>query len=162
MSKSSKSKDVAADESVARRRRGVAPAALLAAALLVTTAVVAVSARSWLTPRTAAKEVVAKTKVMDDSQQQLPADVTLTTLNATGFSPSEIAHEAGRFRIVVRNKSGVADLDLRLDGEQSSRWVERHELGEIQGWVATVELEPGTYTITEANHPDRSCRLIVQ
>lgn len=166
MPKDSKNKSAAGDERVARRKRGVAPAALLAAALMVT-AVVAVSARAWLTPRTAAKALAVKEAavtavVSDEPQQQLPADVTLTTLNSTGFSPSEIAHEAGRFRIVVQNKSGVADLDLRLDGEQSSRWTERHELGEVQGWIAEVELAAGTYTITDSRHPEWVCHLTVE
>jgi hypothetical protein len=161
MSKDSKSKSAVGEERTARRRRSVTTASLLVVSLLVT-AVVAVSARSWLRPRTAANVAVAKTKAMDDPQQQLPGDVTLTTLNSTGFSPLEIAHDAGRFRIVVQNKSGETNLDLRLDGEQSSRWTERHELGEVQGWIAEVELSAGAYTITDSRHPAWVCHLTVQ
>lgn len=155
----------AADVRVGRRGRRAAPAALLVI-VLAGAAGAAVSARAWLRPYPAAVEpdkVVAPTgEGVRDDPPPLPADVTLTTLNASGFEPSEIAHEAGRLRIVVRNQSGEARLDLRLDGEGSSRWAERRALGEVQGWTAEVELAAGTYTITEARHPEWVCRLTVR
>lgn len=153
-----------ADERVEKRWRRGAPAALLVIAVAVA-AVAAVSARAWLTPHLAAMKparVVAPEGVMRDDPPPLPADVTLTTLNPSGFEPSEITHEAGRFRIVVQNKSGEAQLDLRLDGEGSSRWAERHALGEVQGWIAEVELAAGTYTITDSHHPEWVCHLTVR
>lgn len=158
MSKAEMKTNEARGDRTAKTKRYL-PGALLAA--LLVTAVVAVNARSWLTPPAAVKEAAAKTVARDAPQQQLPADVTLTTLKSNGFSPKEIAHEAGRFRVVVQNKSGVTNLDLRLDGEQSSRWVERHELGDVQGWIATVELSAGTYTIADSRHPEWVCRLTV-
>ncbi len=179
MSKGNKKATVAVvtpeGERVRKRRKGTPPTALLLAGLLVTAtaAVVAVSARSWLTPRTpTAKEasIVSVAERRNESpppppqqqQEQLPADVTLTTFNTTGFSPTEITHEAGRFRIVVQNKSALSDLDLRLDSEPTSRWTEQHALGEIQGWVATVELGAGTYLISDARRPELVCHLTVQ
>lgn len=158
-------KEAAMDERDVNRGRRVVPVALLAIALSAA-ACAAVSARAWLTPRTAAAVEPAKVRTpgeeVRDDPPPLPADVTLTTLNASGFSPSELAHEAGRFHVVVRNKSGETNLDLRLDGEESSRWTERHALGEVQGWTAEVELAAGTYTITEARHPEWVCRLSVR
>lgn len=165
MSGGSKGRKAAAmDERAGERRRRAAPAVLLAI-VLSAAAGAAVSARAWLTPRPAAVEpakVVTLEGEVRDDPPPLPADVTLTTLNPSGFSPSEIAHEAGRFRIVVQNKSGEATLDLRLDGEGSSRWSERHALGEVQGWIAEVELAAGTYTITDSHHSEWVCRLTVR
>lgn len=165
MSGGKKGKDaMAADERAGKRKRRMAPTALLAVVLLAA-AGAAVSARAWLAPRPAAAET-AKVRTpgeeLRDDPPPLPADVTLTTLNASGFTPSEIAHEAGRFRIVVQNRSGEVTLDLRLDGEGSSRWMERHALGEVQGWVAEVELAAGTYTITDSRHPEWVCHLTVR
>lgn len=150
-----------ADERDETRRRRVAPVVLLTIALSAT-AGAAVSARGWLTPRPELAKVGAPEGKMKDDPPLLPADVTLTTLDSSGFTPSEITHEAGRFRIVVQNRSGEAVLDLRLDGEGSSRFNERHVLGDVQGWTAEVDLAAGTYTITEAHHQDWSCRLTVQ
>jgi len=138
--------------------------ALTGAAVIV--AFITAGGRGWLAPgveppRHSMPATVTVVGAQDQSPP-VPADVALTTLNTSGFAPAEITHAAGRFRVVVQNRSGAEQLDLRLDGEQSSRWSEQRALGEIQGWVATVELEPGTFTITEARHPEWVCRLTVQ
>lgn len=128
--------------------------------------VAAVGARTQLLPGGvyAMGQVVAAAPErgkQDTSPPPLPPDVTLTTLHSSGFAPTEITHAAGRFRIVIENRSEVKQLDLRLDEEESGRWREEHAIGEIQGWIARVELEPGTYTIKEAHHPGWVCRLTV-
>lgn len=154
------------DKPTARWGAGTARTVLALAAVALVTASAAAGARSWLTPSGEAGETAKAKSIADagvrDDPSPLPADVAFTSLNSSGFAPSEIAHEAGRFRIVVQNKSGEATLDLRLNGEADSRFTERHTLGDVQGWTAEVELGAGEYTITEARHPDRVCHLTVQ
>lgn len=134
-------------------------------AAFVTAMVVAAGALAWQMSATTDSPRLTNTPSAmvagQQTQQELPPDVALTVINSSGFEPAGIAHSRGRFRVVVQNRSGEGALDLRLDGEQSSRWREEHTLGQIQGWIATVELEPGTYTITEARHPAWVCRLTV-
>lgn len=136
--------------------------ALVIAAVI--TAIITPGGRGGLTPggETPRPPTPGSAAGVPDQAQPLPPDVVLTTLDAAGFTPAEIAHEAGRMRVVVQNRSGVARLDLRLDGEQTSRFAERRALGEVQGWTAEVELGAGTYTITEARHPEWVCRLTVR
>ncbi len=131
-------------------------------------AIAVMAAYAWLHRGTAVgnapapSPVAAQVSVAVPVQQQLPADVTLTVLSDTGFTPSEISHAAGHFRVVVQNRSGVRQLDLRLDGEAQSRFAESHVMGEVQGWIASVDLAAGTYTITEASHTGWVCHLTVQ
>lgn len=129
----------------------------------------AINARTWLTTRNAtdsatapSRQVVEPPMIVASASRQEETEVVLTTLTSSGFTPAAVTHGAGSFQIVIQNKSNVPTLDLRLNGEASSRWQRQNTLGEVQGWVATVELEAGTYTITEAQHPEWVCRLIVQ
>ena len=146
----------------ATKTAGMAVAVVVAAVAIMT------GARAWLGTATTAgganqpQPAPAAMVGQPPQQQGVPADVALTVLETSGFAPSEIGHAAGHFRIVVQNHSGVGALDLRIDGEAQSRFAESHVLGEVQGWIAPVELAAGTYTITEANHPAWVCRLAIQ
>jgi hypothetical protein len=90
---------------------------------------------------------------------QDPRNELTVQLNDSGFSPAEVQHAPGRFGIAVQNAtSGEYRLKLlAADG------TVLHEVQVQKGSAAwTVNLQTGTYTLTEANHPQWICRLIVQ
>lgn len=127
--------------------------------MLAIVAMTALGTRTWLTtPSRAAGGVNVQT-----TSQQLPADVAFTTLTSEGFAPATVTHAAGRFKLVVQNRSGIEPPALRFNGEaDGSSWRNVRVIGQVQGWTREVELEAGTYTLTEANHPEWICRVIVQ
>lgn len=91
-------------------------------------------------------------------------EAELITLTPNGFAPAEITRPAGRFLLLVVNRSGEADINLRLEAEDDGRGArrripaferrrrQRHDI---------VDLPPGRYTLTIADHPDWVCRLTI-
>lgn len=81
-------------------------------------------------------------------------------LTNSGFIPTEIIHSAGAFGIAVENKSDANEYKLRLKAEDGSILK---EIPVQKGSVAwSVNLQPGQYRLTEANHEQWVCVIIVQ
>src|SRR5262249_24360630 len=103
---------------------------------------------------------VAASAVQGKSQARLTGSVLLT-VTPRGFDTNEITIPADPFFLIVENRSGLSDMSLTLELEAGNRLravrVQREELD----WAELLDLTPGTYVISEANHPDDICRLIV-
>lgn len=82
-------------------------------------------------------------------------------LKRGGFVPMEITRPAGDFLFSVSNQSGVAEIDLRLGRENGARLHEARLKRERLRWRQQVRLTPGTYLLTEANHPNWVCRIVI-
>lgn len=81
-------------------------------------------------------------------------------LTDSGFVPTEIIHSAGAFGIAVENKSSANEYKLQLKAEDGSILK---EIPVQKGSVAwSVNLQPGQYRLTEANHEQWVCVIIVQ
>lgn len=83
------------------------------------------------------------------------------TLRATGFEPSEIAGRAGHLLLAVDNMTGSGDVTLRLTHESGARLREGAMPLNKARWREVVNLPPGLYTLTDAEHPDRACRISI-
>jgi hypothetical protein len=85
----------------------------------------------------------------------------LVTLTETGFAPSEIVRPMGTFLLVVDNRSGMQEVEFRLDrvagGRVHQARISRHQVD----WMERFTLPPGTYLLSEANRPEWTCRLTV-
>jgi hypothetical protein len=89
------------------------------------------------------------------------ADVLRVTLRPDGIQPAEFEMARGRFLLVVYNKTGLADLALRLEGGLGSA---RQDVRLTRGhsrWRDMVNLPPGQYVLGVADRPDWSCRITV-
>jgi hypothetical protein len=85
-------------------------------------------------------------------------EAELITIRPTGFEPEEIMRPAGRFLLAFDNESGLRDLVFRLEREGGERIVEmRPKRKSDVGGV--MDLPPGLYLVTEANHPEWVFRL---
>jgi hypothetical protein len=89
------------------------------------------------------------------------AEALPISLRAGGFSPSELSRTAGDYYLSINNLSRVQGLTLRLSRENQGRVKEAKTSREKTYWREHVQLSPGTYLITEANHPDWVCRITV-
>jgi hypothetical protein len=82
-------------------------------------------------------------------------------LKKLGFVPREITTAAGDYQLSVNNQSGVSEVSLGLEREHGARLHEARVKKERLRWRQNVRLTPGVYRLTEANHPDWVCRIVV-
>jgi hypothetical protein len=83
------------------------------------------------------------------------------TIRPSGFEPSEITRPAGRFILVVNNRSWLEETDLRLEREGGNRVREVRSRRNKPDWREVVDLPPGQYVLREANNPGWACRITI-
>ncbi len=89
------------------------------------------------------------------------AELLPVMLRAGGFVPREISRPAGEYVLSVNNQSGIPGLELRLTRENGERMHEA-KLSHRKPYLRQpLRLTPGTYMITEADHPEWVCRITV-
>lgn len=88
-------------------------------------------------------------------------EAEVITLRPEGFDPPEVSRPAGRVLFVVDNKSGAEEVVLRLDAADGSRLHEARARRNTRALRRVVNLQPGAYTLTEADHPEWVCRITV-
>jgi len=81
-------------------------------------------------------------------------------LRFAGFAPNEITRPAGDYFFAIGNLSGVKEVTFRLDREHGERLKEVNAKRE-KPLKQIVHLTPGTYLLTEANHPEWVCRITI-
>ena len=81
-------------------------------------------------------------------------------LSSNGFSPSEVQHSPGSFAIAVENTTLSSEYKLRLKAEDGTVLNEVQVQKGSSAW--TVTLQTGRYTLTEVNHSEWICNIIVQ
>lgn len=93
-------------------------------------------------------------------------EAEVITIHPSGFEPAEIRRPAGPLILAVHNRSGLERLALRLDlitGTRPLPVMNRVRDMEMRleraDWDGVVDLPPGNYTVTEANHPEWILRL---
>ncbi len=134
---------------------------VIALLIAVVATTITLGARMWMTASSHAAGMEGSNT--QTANQQLPPDVAFTTLTSSGFAPTVVMHAAGQFKLVVQNKSGIEPPALRFNGEtDGNAWRNVRTLGQVHGWTREVDLDAGTYTLTEANHPEWVCQVRVQ
>lgn len=88
-------------------------------------------------------------------------ETELVTVTPTGFEPVELTRPAGRFILDVDNRSGLEEVELRLDKLRGARERAVRVSRTALDWRDTLRLQPGTYVLTEAHHPQWSCRITI-
>ena len=81
-------------------------------------------------------------------------------LSSNGFSPSEVQHAPGSFAIAVENTTLSTEYKLRLKAEDGTVLNEVQVQKGSSAW--TVTLQTGRYTLTEVNHSEWICNIVVQ
>jgi hypothetical protein len=90
---------------------------------------------------------------------QIEAEVI--TILPSGFQPTQITRPAGKFLLAVENRSGLKSIDFRLDAQSGGRVIQVSRTWERADWSDVVNPPPGTYVLTEANHPTWQCVITI-
>jgi hypothetical protein len=93
----------------------------------------------------------------DNSSERVEAE--LITLKRTGFEPREINRPAGRFILVVHNRSGLEEMSLDLVRENGERIKSVRVHRKKLDWKEVITLPPGVYLLRELNNPEWTCRI---
>jgi hypothetical protein len=94
-------------------------------------------------------------------QKQERVETELLTLQPTGFEPNEIQRPQGAFILGVDNRSGVEQVDLRFVRADGQRLKVLETPRRKTSWREVVDLAPGQYVLSEANHPDWTCTVTI-
>jgi hypothetical protein len=102
------------------------------------------------------------TSTLQGDSQQNRIEAELITVRPTGFEPKEITRPEGQFLLAIDNRSGLQEIEFRLDraggGSESHVRVPRNKID----WRGLIDLRPGVYLLREANHPDWICRITIE
>ena len=85
------------------------------------------------------------------STEDLPQVVSLE-LTPNGFEPRETTARRGKFLVLLQNRTGRRDLSFYLTRENQERLAGSQP--QKRDWKAQVQLNPGTYIVGEADHPE--------
>jgi len=111
---------------------------------------------AWFAPAGKALTTVLATK----AEGQEDAKAFLLTVRPAGLEPAEATLPADGYLVVVQNRSGLRGVTLWLDEEKRGRLLEMTLKARLD-WRRRVNLPPGNYTITAADHPEWVCHITV-
>jgi hypothetical protein len=163
MSENTNNKAVASHVHSAR----LSSSALIASCVAIFAALT-ISARAWFSPTqvfgsqapTTKAETITPTLSQDKAVQER-GEVVLITLRRTGIEPSEIKQPAGSFLLTIDNRSGSEEIALQLTRETGGRLQDVHIPRKKSNWRDVLNLHPGNYVLTEANHPEWVCHITI-
>lgn len=87
--------------------------------------------------------------------------VELISVGPDGFDPKNITRPGGRFLLAINNRSGLEELTVQLRREDGTLLREARVNRKQPNWRSIVNLPEGTYQLTEANHSDWVCRIVI-
>jgi hypothetical protein len=136
--------------------------AILVGAILVCASVLALGIHNRVSYAPYTSSAQGPTTPVDDpptSADRLEAEIV--TIRRSGFEPLQITRPAGRFLLVVDNRSELEEVDLRLDRRAGERQHQVRVRREALDWSEMFDLPPGHYVLTEATHPEWTCDITI-
>ena len=136
--------------------------AFLMLLVIAATCAAAAGAKAWLSPPVSppASAPPSRSATQGASEQEEP-EAEVVKILPTGFEPRQITRPRGRFLLMVSNRTGLDEVEWRLDREAGGRL---HAVRLSEGRLGSRQYEdlpPGTYVLTEAGHPDWVCRITI-
>ena len=132
--------------------------ACISSSMAIAIAVVVVVIASFARSAYMKKDV---TLLPQQPQKQDRLETELITLQQMGFEPNEIRRPQGVFVLGVDNRSGLEALDLRLVRADGQRLNVLQARKRKLSWREVVDLAPGQYLLSEANHPEWTCNVTI-
>jgi hypothetical protein len=96
-------------------------------------------------------------------QPRSTLEAELVTIRPAGFEPADITRSKGLFLLAIENRSGIDGINVRLDKEAGSRLrqIPMSRLKQNLNWSEGLDLPPGSYILSEADHPEWICRITI-
>lgn len=110
-------------------------------------------------PRTIARNL--SVPIEGSAAQRERVETELITIKATGFEPAALSRPAGKFLLDVDNRSEIEEVELRLDRQDGSREKSARVRSTAPEWRGALDLRPGVYILSEANHSSWICRITI-
>lgn len=110
-------------------------------------------------PIMADSRIHASSSLANANNKSVEAEII--TIRPNGFEPAEIVRPKGRVLLAVNNRAELAEVDLQLQQEHGAKLQEAHVARKQQNFRKVVDLSPGNYLLTEANHPGWVCRITI-
>ena len=95
------------------------------------------------------------------AEEEADGKVAIFTLRPNGFQPAEITIPAGKYLVIVRNRTGLDKFSFRLERGSGARLHDVRMPRYKREWKQFLQLAPDTYVITESDHPGWVCRITV-
>jgi hypothetical protein len=92
--------------------------------------------------------------------QTASIETELITITTRGVEPAEITRPAGKFILMVDNRSGE-EMDFRIARETGESLHDIRSSREERDWSDIMDLKPGKYVLTERNRPDLTCSITI-
>ena len=87
--------------------------------------------------------------------------LVLLALLPHGFENTGMQLEAGEYLFIIGNRTGLKEVNVRLEREGKQGVAEAKMRGKRGDWKQRLKLTPGTYLVTADNNPDWTCRIVV-
>ena len=87
--------------------------------------------------------------------------VEMISVGPDGFQPTNLTRPAGRFLLGINNRSGLRELTFQLTREDGRLMQEARVNPKQPNWRSLVNLPVGTYRLTEINHADWACTIVI-
>lgn len=94
-------------------------------------------------------------------EKPLRLETELITLQPFGFEPNEIRRPQGAFILGVDNRAGVEAIELQFMRADGQRLTALQTPKRKVSWREVVDLPPGQYVLSVANHPDWTCNVTI-
>ena len=94
-------------------------------------------------------------------EKQGRLETELITLQPSGFEPNEIKRPQGAFILGVDNRAGVEAIELQLMRADGQRLNALQTPKRKVSWREVVDLAPGRYLLSVANHPEWTCNVTI-
>jgi hypothetical protein len=106
----------------------------------------------WLTGHPRPDSATVSKVVPSKAKERVEGEIISITPH--GFEPTEITHSHKHFVLIIDNRSGLSEVNLSLKRQQGEKLRDVQIRREKRNWSDDLNLEPGRYLLSEANHPD--------
>jgi hypothetical protein len=87
--------------------------------------------------------------------------LVLLALRPEGFESSDMQLDPGEYLLIIGNRTGLKEVNVRLEREGDGRIAAAAVGGRQRDWKKRLKLTPGTYVVTANENPDWICRITV-
>lgn len=88
--------------------------------------------------------------------------LVLLALLPHGFDTNQMQIEAGDYLFIVANRTGLREVNVRLERGGNERVASATVRGSRIRWKQRLKLTPGSYLVTADDNPDWTCRIVVR